>query len=301
MHIIADHAELSPAERIEMEARRWRPTIRYLSQTEVHVYALSIGASVLLSFFPFLIVMLTLIRDVFHVPAAETALRMALRDYFPGDLGAFIVGNLTKIHHSRYQLTSVLLLLFTANGIFEPLEVALNRAWGVKENRSYLRNQVLSLFLIILCGGLALGSVLLAAVNTNFVTAEYGIKAAWLPLVLFKLAAIPVTIVSLWIIYWLLPNRRVPARAVFPVALLVGIGLEVWKYVFLVGRPWLDKKFRNEYGDFSASASLVIFSMLTAMLVLAGAEWSARKPLLQAAALLEQRAVESDLAKATPV
>src|SRR6185312_4922139 len=181
------------------------------------------------------------------------------------------------------------------------LEVALNRAWGVKENRSYLRNQVLSLFLIILCGGLALGSVLLAAVNTNFVTAEYGIKAAWLPLVLFKLAAIPVTIVSLWIIYWLLPNRRVPARAVFPVALLVGIGLEVWKYVFLVGRPWLDKKFRNEYGDFSASASLVIFSMLTAMLVLAGAEWSARKPLLQAAALLEQRAVESDLAKATPV
>ena len=25
----------------------------------------------------------------------------------------------------------MLLLLFTANGIFEPLEVALNRAWGV--------------------------------------------------------------------------------------------------------------------------------------------------------------------------
>ena len=27
----------------------------------------------------------------------------------------------------------MLLLLFTANGIFEPLEVALNRAWGVSE------------------------------------------------------------------------------------------------------------------------------------------------------------------------
>ena len=97
---------------------------------------------------------------------------LALSDYFPGDLGDFIIHNLTKVNHGRYQLTSFLLLLFTANGIFEPLEVALNRAWGVKKNRSYIRNQILSLFLIILCGGLALGSVLLTAVNTQFVTAS---------------------------------------------------------------------------------------------------------------------------------
>lgn len=300
MHIIADHAELSPTERIEMEARRWRPTIRYLSQTEVHVYALSIGASVLLSFFPFLVVMLTLIRDVFHFPAAGDALMLALRDYFPGDLGAFIIKNITKIHHSRYQVTSLLLLLFTANGIFEPLEVALNRAWGVTENRSYLKNQILSLFLIILCGGLALGSVLLTAVNTRFVTTEYGITAAWLPLALFRVAAIPVTIVGLWLVYWLLPNRRVPARAVFPVALMIGIGLELWKYVFLMAWPWLRRKFTNEYGDFSDSVALLVFSMLTAFIVLAGAEWSARRPVLEAAALLEKQAAENDLAEAAP-
>src|SRR6202043_1488974 len=136
----------------------WRRTFTYLAQTEVHVYGLAISASVLLSFFPFLIVMLTLLRNVFHFPAAERALVLALGDYFPGDLGTFIIRNLTKVNHGRYQVTSFLLLLFTANGIFEPLEVALNRAWGVKENRSYIRNQILSLFLILLCGGLALGS-----------------------------------------------------------------------------------------------------------------------------------------------
>ena len=146
-------------------ARHWSPTIRYLSQTEVHVYALAIGASVLLSFFPFLIVMMSLLRDVFHFPAAEAALVSALKDYFPSDLGVDILKNLTKVTHTRFQLTSILLLLFTANGIFEPLEVALNRAWGVKENRSYLKNQILSLFMILLCGGLALGSILLTAVN----------------------------------------------------------------------------------------------------------------------------------------
>jgi YihY family inner membrane protein len=279
VHIIAENSERSTNEPIELEAHRWRPTIRYLSQTEVHVYALSIGASVLLSFFPFLIVMLTLVRDVFHFPAAEKALVLALGDYFPGDLGNFIIRNLTKVNHGRYQITSLLLLLFTANGIFEPLEVALNRAWGVKENRSYLRNQVLSFFLLILCGGLALGSLLLAAVNTKFVMVQYGIKVAWLPLVIFKLAAIPVTVASLWMVYCLVPNRRVPVRRVFPIALLVGIGLEIWKYIFLIAWPWLDRKFTNEYGPFSYSASIIIFSVLTALLVLAGAEWSARKPL----------------------
>src|SRR4051812_7953416 len=153
---------------------RWKLTFHYLSQTEVHVYALSIGASVLLSFFPFLIVMLTLVRDVFHFPAAERALVLALGDYFPGELGGFIARNLTKVNHGRYQLTSFLLLVFTSNGIFEPLEVALNRAWGVAKNRSYFKNQMLSLFLIIVCGGLALGSVLLTAVNTRFVAEQYG-------------------------------------------------------------------------------------------------------------------------------
>lgn len=280
MHIIAENSERSANEPImEAEVYRWRPTIQYLSQTEVHVYALSIGASVLLSFFPFLIVMLTLVRDVFHFPAAETALVLALRDYFPGDLGNFIIRNLTKVSHGRYQLTSLILLLFTANGIFEPLEVALNRAWGVTKNRSYLRNQILSLGLMILCGGLAFGSLLLTAVNTKFVTLQYGLHEAWLPLVLFKVAAIPVTVLSLLLTYWLLPNRRVPIRRVLPMAILVGVALEIWKYVFLFAWPWLDRKFTNEYGPFSYSASIIVFSLLTALIVLAGAEWSARKPL----------------------
>jgi membrane protein len=276
VHIIAEKSEQSVNGPVDPETHRWRPTIRYLSQTEVHVYALSIGASVLLSFFPFLIVMLTLIRDVFHFPAAEKALVLALGDYFPGDLGGFIIRNLTKVNHGRYQLTSLLLLLFTANGIFEPLEVALNRAWGVKMNRSYLRNQVLSLFLIVLCGGLALGSILLTAVNTKFVTAQYGLRMTWMPLVIFKVAAIPVTVLSLLLVYWLLPNRRVPVRRVLPMAVLVGTGLEIWKYVFLIAWPWLDRKLQNEYGPFQYCVSIMIFSLLPSLLVLAGAEWSAR-------------------------
>jgi uncharacterized BrkB/YihY/UPF0761 family membrane protein len=98
-------------------------------------------------------------------------------------------------------------------------------------------------------------------------------------LVVFKAGAIPFTIVALFLVYWLLPNRRVPPRRVLPVAVLVGLALEVLKYLFLFAWPWLDKKLQNEYGPFKQSVSIVIFSVVTALLVLAGAEWSARAPL----------------------
>jgi membrane protein len=283
VHIIAEKPDQSITGPIQVEDTHRHPTFWYLSQTEVHVYALSIGASVLLSFFPFLIVMLTLVRDVFHFPAAERALILALGDYFPGDLGSYIVQHLTSIHQGRFKMTSLFLLLLTANGVFEPLEVALNRAWRVKKNRSYIRNQILSFFMILICGGLALGSVLLTAVNTRFVASQFGLRKfpAWVPLAIFRFGAIPITILSLFLVYWLLPNRRIPVKRALPVAFMVGIGLELLKYLFLFAWPWFGKKFQNEYGPFFYAVSIVIFGVAGALIVLAGAERSARQHRLQ--------------------
>ena len=138
---------------------RVRPTAHYLAETEAHVYALAVAASVLLSFFPFIIVMVAFFRDVLHWRGADQAIYLAVGDLFSGDAGAFIVHNIQPWMIPKLHLTSMFLLLFTANGIFEPLEVALNRAWGVTTNRSYLKNQVVSLGLIFVCGLLALLSL----------------------------------------------------------------------------------------------------------------------------------------------
>jgi YihY family inner membrane protein len=260
----------------------WRPTASYCMETEVHVYALSIGASALLSFFPFMIVMVSLCEYVFRLPAATQAIYLALADYFPGELGEFVQRNLRATVESRgpLQLTSIFLLLFTANGVFEPLEVALNRAWGVRRNRSYVRNQVLSLGLIFLCGGLALASFMLTAVNTQFLDGAFGRTAlgapAHLRVALFKAAAVPLSILALFFAYWLLPNRRIPARRAAATAILVGLVLEGLKYVNIVVWPFLNAKLTKEYGPFRYSASIVLLAFVASMIVLAGAEWSAR-------------------------
>jgi len=263
----------------------WRPTLRYCMQTEVHVYAFSMAANILLSFFPFLIVMVSLCRYALEWQLAEQAVYLALRDYFPDPLGAFLQRNLRFTVDSRgpFQVVSVLLLLFTANGIFEPLEVALNRAWGIATNRSYFRNQLVSLGLILASGGLALTSTVFTAFNQQLWQQLFGkpevtgaAAATFVGLAFFKMAAVPLSILMLFLVYWLLPNGKVPALRILPAAAVVGVALEALKYVNLLSWPWLRAKLEREYGPFVYSVTIVLWGFLASMVVLAGAEWAAR-------------------------
>lgn len=256
----------------------WRalaPTLRYWSQTEVHVHGFSIAANVLLSFFPLLIVIGYVCYALLGIEATRAAMSLVLNDYF-GD--NFVFRNLPIYLHGRPELSvfSILVLIFTANGVFEPLEVALNRAWGIKENRSYVKNQAISLGLIFICGSLALLSTLLTGLNVQNIADDWPL-ARLLQVAAYKAAAVPVSILSLFLIYWLLPNAKIDWRAVLPPAIAVGLALEVFKYVNLLTFPlWLDKLGR-EYGPFKYSVLIVLWSFLGAMLLLAGAEWAARR------------------------
>jgi membrane protein len=246
------------------------------------VFALSIAASVLLSFYPFLIVIVSLCKYAFRWPAAVDSIYYALNDYLPSEVGKYISRNLafTVMSRGSVQFVSLLLLLFTANGIFEPLEVALNRVWGAEKNRSYLKNQLLSLGLILLCGGLVLSSFLLAAVNEDFLKGQLNLRflPAWLAFIVFKLAAIPMTILALFLIYWLVPNCKIPRRVVARTAIVVGLSFELLKYVNILIWPFFKPKLEKEYGPFYISVSVVLLSFVLAMIVLAGAQWAARQP-----------------------
>lgn len=262
--------------------RDWRPVGRYLLATEAHVYAFSIAANVLLAFWPFLLVMLAIFRNVIVWPQAENAIYVGVRDYFPGNVGEFLVYNLgVAARYSRtLEWVSLLLLLFTANGVFLPLEVALNRAWGVKENRSLLKNQVVSMALIFACGGLALMSAAFTGANLQLWERLAASHEALFDLIIrgfFKLAAIPITILMLFLVYWKLPNANISWRLILPRAILIGLVLEVLKWVNLAIWPWLWEKFSREFGVFKNSVTILTWSFIAGLVVLAGGDWSARR------------------------
>jgi membrane protein len=248
-----------------------------MMETEAHVYALAIAASVLLAFYPFVVVMLAICHKL-HSPAAMNAVYLALQDFFAGEQGIFLRRQAEAANIHRVSITSIFLLLFTSNGVFEPMEVALNRAWGVKQNRSYVRNQIISLALIFACGGLAMLSLMLTAAPSQWIASSDWIGsgvASLLQRLFFKIAAVPFSILALFLVYWLLPNRKIDPKRVIRVAIIVGLILEALKYVNLLIAPWLAEKFKNDYAAFQHSATLLILSALAALIVLAGAHWTA--------------------------
>jgi YihY family inner membrane protein len=267
-------------QRFALLLRRWgqiRPTILYWMETEVHVYGFSIAANVLLSFFPFIVVLISICQYLLHWPQGVNAIFTAVSEYFPGELGGFLKRNLQAAvwQQSGVQAFSLLVLLFTANGVFEPMEVALNSAWGVHKHRNFLANQVISLFLIGVCGVLAMASITLTALSFQFVDPGSGV-GRFVGSLTLKLAAVPMSILALLLVYWLLPNRKILVVQVLPAAVIVGVTLEVFKYVFLAIYPWLLGKLEHEYGPFKHSITILLVSFVVSMIVLAGAEASAR-------------------------
>ncbi len=258
-----------------------RPTLNFLMETEVHVYAFAVAANVLLSFFPFLVVMILVCRSFLHWEGAVRAIYFAVNDYFPATFNITpmwkLLDGAARSQHGLSWL-AILFLLFTANGIFEPLEVALNRIWRVTKNRSFLWNQVVSQGLIFLCGALTLASMSAAALNLQFINSYLGAGAfsSVLDLVLFKVVALPLLMLTIFLIYWILPNRKIPIRRLIPASMTVGALLEVLRYINVLTWPWLRSKLEREVPPFVQSISIILWSFFAAMLILAGAEWSAR-------------------------
>ena len=257
-------------------------TVRYLLRTEVHTFAFSVAANSILSFFPFVVLMMTLIRRVFHSRVMYEVVLQLLRDYLPAGQ-EFVIRNLNSMVDSRQrvQFLSLAILLVTSSGVFLPLEVALNRIWRFEKNRSYLGNQLISLGLAFACGALALLSIALTAVPVGFL--EFllrGYGTGFVRLVGFlmmKVFAIAASIAIFFLIYWLLPNGKVPARAVMPTAIIMGLLSEALKYAYILALPWLN--FQEVYGPFALSVCLMFWAFLSGLLLLAGANLSAEEHL----------------------
>jgi YihY family inner membrane protein len=258
-----------------MLARKGVPTLQYLAKTEAHTFAYSVAANAILSFFPFMVLMMWLIRNVFHSQSMEDVIVAMIRDHLPvgQDL---VITSLKSLAKSRQgvKLASIVILLISSTGVFVPLEVAMNQIWGFTKNRSYLSNQIVSLALAFACGFLGLTSVAIAAENRELLSItllrhEDIFVFKLIVTVALKLVAVLASIAIFFLIYRFLPNGKVRAKQVLPAAAGMGILWEIAKYVYIKSLPYLS--FHDVYGPFSISITLMFWAFLSGLMLLAGA------------------------------
>jgi membrane protein/epoxyqueuosine reductase len=264
---------------------------RYMAQTEVHTYAFSVAANTILSLFPFIVMMFTIARLVFHSHAMESAIADMIRYFLPTG-PEFVTKNMEIVAHARkgVQLASVVMLLISSTGVFLPLEVALNRVWGVTKNRSYIMNQLVSLGLAAGIGTIALLSVALTAAQQSVLQVLFfghidNVVFFFVSHWLLQISAAIASVLLFFLIYWILPNRKLPIRAVLPTAIVIGLAWELAKMLYIAALPWMD--LHSVYGPFSVSVSLMLWAFITGLLLLAGAHYSASRHALRLAYLAD--------------
>jgi YihY family inner membrane protein len=264
----------------------------YLTKTEVHTYAFSVAAQAILSLFPFIVLLLTLSQRVFHSARMTDVVGEMMSTFLPNNQD-FVMRNMRVLafSHARTRIVSVVMLLITATGVFLPLEVALNSVWGVKKNRSYLHNQLVAIGLAIGVALLAMASVALSAAQRTvlqwiFFGHTQNAVFALVAKGFLQIVALVASVALFFLIYWGLPHRKVPARAVLPTAIVMGILWTAAKYLYILALPHLD--FRAVYGPFEVSVGLITWAFISGLLLLGGAYVSATRE-----ALRETRDVES--------
>ncbi len=267
--------------------RHWRSDgkalIAYLLDSEVHTYAFSVSANAILSFIPFVVLLYTLALKVFHslamVDVVNDMVNYFLPSYTrqPNWLATNIEAAAALSSRHGVQAISLVMILISCTGIFLPLEVALNQAWGVAKSRNYLFNQTVAFGLALLMVGLGMGSILLNLGMQHFLTVVFfhhtdnvlfnTVSYAWL-----ATSTGVASILFFFSIYWILPNRKVPWRPVLRTAIVTGIVWLAAKLVFVAVLPHLDLNLL--YGPFYVSVGLLLWAYVSGLILFAGAQFS---------------------------
>jgi uncharacterized BrkB/YihY/UPF0761 family membrane protein len=175
------------------------------------------------------------------------------------------------------QAFSLLMILVACTGIFLPLEVALNQAWGVTKSRNYIMNQIVAVGLSLIMALLAVVSIFLnVAVQWLLNLISFGHSDNWfihsINYIWLALSTGVASILFFFCVYWVLPNRKVPWLPVLRTSIWTGIVWLVAKLIFVAVLPHMH--LGDLYGPFYISVGLLFWSYVSGLILFAGAQFS---------------------------
>ena len=283
----ASSPRLKMEETVAAEARQsygWRRGSaalgKYLLDSQVHTYAFSVAANAIISFIPFIVLLYTLSRAVFHSPEMVRVVGEMVHYFLPSNQDWVAASLAAAAARQGVQWLSLVMILISCTGIFLPLEVALNQAWGVTRSRNYLLNQLVAFGLAILMVALAMVSIVLSTWQRQLLGFVFfhhtdnfvfdAVSYLWL-----AVSTGVASILFFFSIYWLLPNRRISWRHVAKTSIATGVVWLITKNVYVAVLPHLDLK--AIYGPFYVSVGLLFWAYVSGLILFAGAQFSVKR------------------------
>jgi membrane protein len=244
-------------------------------------HSASIAYYALLSLFPFLLLVISVLGSLTaDEQARQATLNFVLR-YFPTRL-EFVTSQLMALQRTQVPLGVVggLALVWAALGFFSAISTAVNSAWRVEKQRSYLKHKLVSFLMLV-------AACTLLIVTLAIVSAGQVVEASWFAVVterfpwLLTLRSLGVRwiatltlILAVGLVFYFIPNAKVRFRDVWVGALLTGL---LWRTAF-AGFAWYVRdmsRFVSIHGSIGAVVVFLLWVYVSAIILLYGVEFTA--------------------------
>jgi membrane protein len=258
----------------------WHALVSFYN-SEDPTYATSIAYYALLSLFPFFLLVFSLLGG-FAADEADraTVLDLVLR-YVPGHLD-FVAVQLDGMRASRFQLgiAGFGLMTWATLGVFGAVTSAVDHAWGVERQRSFLKHKLVSFSMLAAAGVLILVVVLLVSTVGMVESTRFGATVAQIPGILVvrglavRSSATVLLIFVVGLIFYFVPNAKVRFRDVWMGAALTGV---LWRLA-LAAFQWYVRDLSRLtviHGSIAAVVVFLLWIYVSAVILLYGVEFTA--------------------------
>lgn len=244
-------------------------------------FASSIAYYALLSLFPFLLLIFSVLGSVTANPADRSAILEFILRYFPRQF-EFVTTQMDSLQSARVQLgvAGSLLTIWASMGVFGAITSSVNHAWGVEKQPSYLKHKLISFTMLVAASVLLLAGLLLVSAVNVFEARWFAVVAVRAPQLAvlhhfaIRWATTAVFIAVVGLIFYFVPNAKVRFRDVWVGAVVTGLA---WRGA-LVAFSWYVKdltRFSNVHGSIAAVVVFLLWIYISAVLLLYGVEVTA--------------------------
>lgn len=276
----------------------WRGFLGFYNSSDM-TFAASIAYYGLLSLFPFFLLVFSVLGSITANEADRTAVLGFVFRYFPRQFD-FVTAQLDALEAAtvRLGIAGSVLMIWAAMGFFGAISNAVNYAWGVERQPSYLKHKLIAFLMLTAASLLLLAALALLSASTvvgaswfsHVLTRTPGLlvlrsfAAQWAPTLLF--------IVVVGLIFYFVPNANVRFRDVWEGAVITGL---LWRGA-LEGFSWYMRDLNrfSVHGSIAAVVAFLIWVFVSAVIFLYGVEFTA------AYARLRRRRPENVPAAPTP-
>lgn len=228
-----------------------------------------------LSLFPAILAIFSL-TGIFGGDAAFEWIMSRLRSVMPGDAARYLerfVGEVTGASRPGVLSFSLLFTFWSASNVFVAVTDGLNRMYDIEEGRPWWRRRLVALAAVLVGSVLLIGSTLIVLAGPE-VFDLVGVDGIWEVL---RWPAVVVLLVALmWLVYLLLPDRRVRG-AVWPALIGSAVGTGLWLLATTGFRFYVSQygSYDQTYGFVGGIIVLLLWLYLTALAILFGGEVAA--------------------------